>query len=304
MSIKVFTAEYSVPRLDHFLRDLVISTSRSQIEQAIIKGNVKINGIVCKKKNSNVNIGDKVEIILLSDSKQIKKNIEFSFSKLFEDAHILVINKPPGISVHRGAGVREFTISDYFKQQYPYLDLPGDEDRPGIVHRLDKGTSGVMILAKSHKAYYSLQKQFKNRDINKVYCAVLKGKLRFRSGTIDVPLVRNPKDRRKFIADQGGFSEKSRDALTIYKTRFQFKNSSYVFIKLHTGRTHQIRVHMSHLGNPVLGDEVYGKKNSFSRLALHAYSIQFEHPENRSLVITSFAPVPIEFIDHFKSELK
>ena len=302
MSKKVFRAEYSAPRLDHFLRDSINSISRSRIERAIVEGNVKINGIICIKKNYNVNINDKIEIILPSKTENFIINNEFSFCKLFEDDHLLVINKPPGLSVHKGAGVREATISDYFNLEYPKLDIPGDEDRPGIVHRLDKGTSGAMILAKSDKAYRALQKQFRKREINKIYCAILKGNLRFRSGTIDLPLIRNPKDRRKFMAEEGDGSDNSRDALTKYKTRFQFSDSSYVFVKLHTGRTHQIRVHMSHLGNPVLGDELYGEKACFSRLALHAYSIQFIHPINRSITITSYAPVPAEFIDHFKSQ--
>jgi len=304
MSKKVFRAEYPVSRLDHFLRDSINSISRSRIEKTIIEGNVKLNGIICVKKNTDVNIGDKIEIILPSETDEFIENDEFLFFKLFEDEHILVINKPAGISVHKGAGVREITISDYFKLLYPELDIPGDKDRPGIVHRLDKGTSGAMILAKSAKAFQSLQKQFRRREINKMYCAVLKGQLRFRSGTINKPLIRNPKDRRKFMVDEGDCSDNSRDALTKYKIRFQFNNSSYVFIKLHTGRTHQIRVHMSHLGNPVLGDELYSKKAGFSRLALHAYSLQFVHPVNRSIKITSFAPVPLEFINHFKSELK
>lgn len=304
MSKKVFRAKYSVPRLDHFLRDSINSISRSKIEKAIIEGNVKINEKICIKKNNDVNIGDKIEIILPSETDKFIENREFSFHKLFEDDHILVINKPPGISVHKGAGIREVTISDYFKLFYPELDIPGDKDRPGIVHRLDKGTSGTMILAKSAKAFHTLQKQFRKREINKIYCAVLKGQLRFRSGTIDIPLIRNPKDRRKFMVDQGEDSDNSRDALTKYKTRFKFNNSSYVFIKLHTGRTHQIRVHMAHLGNSVLGDELYGIKAGFSRLALHAYSIQFIHPADKSLTITSNAPVPAEFIDYFKSEIK
>ncbi len=304
MSKKVFKAEYSVPRLDHFLRDSLNSISRSKMEKVILDGNVMINGVICIKKNNDVNIGDRIEITLPSETDQFIENNDFSFYKLFEDDHILVINKPPGISVHKGAGVREATISDHFKLLYPELDIPGDKDRPGIVHRLDKGTSGAMILAKSSKAFHSLQKQFRKRDVNKMYCAVLKGRLRFRSGTIDKPLIRNPKDRRKFMVEDGDGSDNSRDALTKYKTRYQFENSSYVFIKLHTGRTHQIRVHMAHLGNPVLGDELYGKKFGFSRLALHSYSIQFIHPVDKSITITSYAPIPDKFIDHFKSEIK
>ena len=302
MNKRIFKAEYSVHRLDHFLKDSLKSVSRSKIERSISGGHVKINGILCKRKNKDVVKGSIVEINFPSE--KTKYSLEgFSFSKLYEDEHILIINKPHGISVHRGAGINEPTISDYFQFNYPDSKTTGDPERPGIVHRLDKGTSGVLILAKSERAFTELQKKFKKREIKKTYCAIVNGKMRFINGSVNSPIKRNPKNRRKFSIDPGGESNNSKDALTHYRTRCEFQNSTYVFIEPHTGRTHQIRVHMSSLGNFVLGDELYGKKDSFPRLALHAYSISFNHPVHKSRKLYSQAPIPEVFRDYFQNKL-
>lgn len=302
MNKRIFKAEYSVHRLDHFLKDSLKSISRSKIEKHISSGHVKINGTLCTKKNEDVVKGSVIEISFPSE--ETKYSLEgFTFSKLYEDDHILIINKPQGISVHRGAGINEPTIADYFQFFYPDSKTTGDPERPGIVHRLDKGTSGVLILAKSEKAYSELQKKFKKREIQKTYCAIVKGEMRFINGSVNSPLKRNPKNRRKFTIDPGGESDNSRNALTYYKTRFKFKNSTYLLIEPHTGRTHQIRVHMSSLGNSVLGDELYGDKNNFPRLALHAYSISFNHPVHKSRIVCSNATIPKVFTDYFQNEL-
>ncbi len=302
MHKRIFKAEYSSLRLDHFLRDSLETVSRSKIEKYILEGNVKINTIICKRKNIEVKKGSVVEIVF---PKEISLySLEgFSFSKLFEDDHILIINKPPGISVHKGAGIKEPTISDYFQFHYPDLKNIGDAQRPGIVHRLDKGTSGVLILAKSEKAFLSLQKQFKKRKIKKTYCAIVEGNMRFRNGSINFPLKRNPKDRRKFTVDAEGEYPESREAFTKYKVLYRFENSTYLHIEPHTGRTHQIRVHTSFIGNPILGDEFYGKKDTFSRLALHAYSVRFNHPVFKSRILYSQAPIPDIFREFFLKEL-
>jgi len=302
MNKRIFKAEYSAHRLDHFLRDSLELISRSRIAKLISGGQVKINGVLCIKKNESVVKGNVIEINFPSE-KAIHFLDGFGFSKLYEDEHILIINKPHGISVHRGAGIKEPTIADYFQLLYPDSKTTGDPDRPGIVHRLDKGTSGVLLLAKSEKAYSELQKKFKKREIKKTYCAIVRGKLRFINGSVNHSLERNPKDRRRFSIDPGGESKNSKDALTYYRSRFAFQNSTYVLIKPFTGRTHQIRVHMSSLGNSVLGDEIYGEKSSFPRLALHAYSISFNHPVHKSRKIFSSAPIPEVFIKYFQEEL-
>ncbi len=303
MNKRIFKVEYSVHRLDLYLKDSLGTVSRSKIEKYISDGHVKINGTICRRKSEDVLKGNIVEINFPPET--IKHSLErFSFSKLYEDDHILIINKPQGISVHRGAGINEPTIADYFQFNYPDSGTTGDPDRPGIVHRLDKGTSGVLILAKSGKAFSELQKKFKKREIKKNYCAIVKGKMRFINGSINSPLKRNPRDRRKFTVDHGGESTRSKDAFTHYKTRYEFCDSTYIFIEPHTGRTHQIRVHMSHLGNSVLGDDLYGDKNSFPRLALHAYSISFKHPIHKSRHLLVYAPIPEVFRDYFQNKLK
>jgi len=302
MDKRIFKAEYSAHRLDLFLRDSLESLSRSRIEKYIRGGHVLVNGIRCLKKNVPLEKDSIVELLIPELEDEYDLN-SFPFNRLFEDEHILIINKPEGIAVHPASGINEPTISDYFRNNYPDLKSIGSPERPGIVHRLDKGTSGVMILAKSDTAFIRLQSLFKKREIKKKYCAILEGRLRFMNGTVEVPLRRNPRDRRKYSADQSGDSEGSREALTRYSLRFQFKNSSYVNISPQTGRTHQIRVHMAYLGNPVLGDELYGRKNTFQRLALHAYSIEFVHPADKSKTVYAHAEIPPSFINYFRSEI-
>jgi len=147
-------------------------------------------------------------------------------------------------------------------------------------------------LAKSEKALKIMQRKFKKREVKKTYHALIAGKLRFKNGSVDIPIVKNVRDRRKLSVDQYGESEYSKDALTYYSLRHQFENAAYISITPYTGRTHQIRVHMAHLGNPVLGDELYGNKSTFPRLALHSYSISFVHPIEKSITLFAYTPVP------------
>ncbi len=294
---KLFSAEHYVKRLDHFLKDLIDSYSRAEIEKYIKSGFVSVNGIICKKKSNEIQSGDLVEITIPDEQSPINfKNI--SIPVLYEDKYILVIDKPPNISVHPGAGKREITVSDYFLTKFPELKDIGENGRPGIVHRLDKGTSGVLILAKTNSAFEKLQSQFKKREIKKEYYAIVHGKMRFRNGSVNVPLSRNPKDRRKFIPDISGEHEDSRDALTFYSLRYQLKSSALVVLEPHTGRTHQLRVHLKHIGNPIMGDPFYGKKDEFNRLALHAYSITFNHPIFHSNIVRSISPIPKVFSEY------
>ncbi len=298
MQINKFKAECFVKRLDHFLKEKLVSESRSKIEKYISDGFVKIDNKICLKKSTEVKKGSIIEIAIREPSNHLLPN-SYGFNKLFEDDHILIIDKPEGISVHKGSGTKEPTIADYFLINYPELKNIGNPDRPGIIHRLDKGTSGVLVLAKSDKVLKIMQKKFKRREITKTYHALVAGRLRFKNGSVNIPIIRNPKDRRKFTVDQYGRSECAKDALTYYSLRYQFENFAYVSIKPHTGRTHQIRVHMSHIGNPVLGDEFYGKKSTFKRLALHSYSISFVHPIDKSITIFAYTPDPFLFCDFF-----
>lgn len=286
--------------MDHFLKESLPDISRTQIEKYIKDNRVKLNDKPVTRKNTEIHAADVVEIEI--PQPEIKEYTpSFELKKLFEDDYIVIIDKPPGVSVHVGAGEYQETILDVFGFHYPQIREIESTDRPGIVHRLDKDTSGILVLAKDTRSMVRLQKQFKRREVKKTYLALVSGGVRFRSGTIDAPIVRSPRNRTKFIVTgrEHGLAESAREALTEYYVIREFENFSFVRLMPHTGRTHQLRVHLSHLGNPILGDRVYGKGSSFERLALHAYSIEFHHPITGHLIM-SFSPFPSLFRDYLK----
>jgi len=287
--------------LDHFLNESLPDISRSQIEK-LIKGNrVTLNHQPVTRKNSEIVVGDIVDIELPQPDKK-EYTPSFELKKLFEDQYVLIINKPAGVSVHKGAGEQQETILDVFHFFYPHVKEIADTDRPGIVHRLDKETSGILILAKDLISMKRLQQQFKRREIKKTYLALVSGGMRYRSGTIDAPIVRSPRNRTRYIVtdwDQK-LAENAREAITDYFVVREYQNFSFVRLMPRTGRTHQLRVHLSHYGNPILGDRVYGKGTSFERLALHAYGIEFHHPITGHLIM-SYSPLPFLFREFLKS---
>jgi 23S rRNA pseudouridine1911/1915/1917 synthase len=173
--------------------------------------------------------------------------------------------------------------------------------RPGIVHRLDKETSGILVLAKNDKAMKLTQKLFKNRLVKKTYLALVKGQMRFRNGTIDLPLMRSRRDRKKIMVSLDDTDDTAREAITDYSVIWETGQASLVKLSPRTGRTHQLRVHLAHLGNPILGDGKYGQKTSFFRLALHASDLEFEHPISR-LVIHAHAPLPALFTQFIREK--
>ncbi|MCK4765928.1 MAG: RluA family pseudouridine synthase [Candidatus Aminicenantes bacterium] len=300
---KLFKAERGYPRLDHFLTESLPGLSRSKIEKLIKEKRVKLNDKLIIKKNKEIVVDDRVEIEFVEP---VKKEYQPSreLSKLFEDEHLLIIDKPPGFSVHPGAGESGETILDIFAYYYPQIKEISESDRPGIVHRLDKETSGVLLLAKDWKTMKALQKQFKRREVKKTYLALVSGKMRFRNGTIDVPIMRSRRDRRKFTtARREEDIELAREAVTGFSVLKEFGNFSYVKLFPHTGRTHQLRVHLSYFGNPVLGDRLYGRRESFVRMALHAYAIEFYHPVSGNLIMCD-SPPPLIFRDFLKKNFK
>ncbi len=306
---KIYLAkEKNLIRIDKFLTENLKIYSRSKVEKIILSGNVKINGRIVIKKNFKITLGDKIEVKFPAqiEPDHIIHNTNIPLlKKLYEDDQILIIDKPSGISVHPGTGERKTTILDLLINEYPDVKKIKDIDRPGIVHRLDKGTSGVLILAKSFLAMKKMQKKFKKREIFKKYYGIVSGNVRFRSGTVSAPIRRNNHDKRKFTAVDSSdhLIDEAKDAETSYSVLYQFKNSALMVFEPKTGRTHQIRVHMSYLGNPILGDDYYGKGNSFPRLALHATSIKFKHPFNNTEII-SFSPTPFIFRKYFSDQIK
>lgn len=290
-----FSAEKYYHRLDHFLMDQDIpgDMSRSKMEKFIKGGDVTVNGEVVKKKNSEIKEGDTIALVLPDEEEPEEYTPSMELEKLYEDEWYLIINKPIGISVHPGAGKREETILDIFKYYYPEVEKFEDKERPGIVHRLDKDTSGILILAKTPKAQRKMQQLFKRRIVYKYYYALVEGHVKIPVGVIDEPIVRNPNNRRKFKVETNPFAEELdlKDAITEYSCMGKVDNASLMLIRIHTGRTHQIRVHFSHIGHPVLGDSLYGKAETFPRMALHATCLAFEHPYTGNLMaIRSYLP--------------
>ncbi len=241
---------------------------------------------------------------------------------LYEDSNVLVIDKPSGVSVHPDGKTKEKTITDWVLKNYPKMKNVGESIgeiiRPGVVHRLDRGTSGVLILAKNQKTHQFLKDQFQNRTIKKTYVAIVNGWVKNDRGIINKPIGRSPKDFRRYLAGRGARGE-MREAITEYKVLKRFNalsvedkkfhktaptKFSFLEIKPKTGRTHQIRVHMKYLNHPVVCDSLYNPDNScpvgISRMALHAKSIEFNLPAGRQgdpkgkmIKIESF--LPLEF---------
>ena len=280
-------------RIDHYLTSVLQSMSRSQIEKLIKGGQVAVNDAVTSKKSREVFPGDRIVVEIASEEETVFMPSR-QLQKLFEDEWLLVIDKPTGLAVHPGAGERQETVLDIFRFQYPQITAMADPERPGIVHRLDKDTSGVLILAKNEDALERMQALFQEREMQKTYLALVKGHMRFRNGTIDRPLARSLKNRARFEV-VGEDREDRRDASTDFSVIREFANFTYVRLMPHTGRTHQLRVHLAHFGNPVLGDILYGnrKQRELPRLALHAQRIEFTHPftGNRIYVMS---PLPAD----------
>lgn len=223
---------------------------------------------------------------------------------LYEDTDILAIEKPAGVAVHPDGKTKEETISDWFVGKYPEAhdvgEPLGDIARPGVVHRLDKDTSGVLLLAKTGDGYAHLKKQFQEHSVKKIYHAIVSGFFKEDMGKVDKPIGRSPNDFRKRLAGRGARGE-LREALTFYKVLNRFSergnNFSYLEVSPKTGRTHQIRVHMKFLQHPLAGDELYNENKpkpvGIDRLALHAKEIEFKNLKGE--VVRVCAPLPVAF---------
>ncbi len=232
---------------------------------------------------------------------------------LYEDTNILAIDKPSGISVHPDGRTREKTITDWILKNYPRMKNVGENEvyeiknkkieikKPGMVHRLDRDTSGVLLLVKNEKAYQFFKKQFQDREIKKTYIAIVSGHVKNDRGVINKLIGRSPKDFRRYLAGRGARGE-MREAITKYKVLKRFedkKGNKFTYIELHpkTGRTHQLRVHMKYLNHPIVSDALYNPDNpcpkSISRMALHAKSIKFKNLKGETVKVES--KIPEEF---------
>lgn len=288
-------------RLDVFLAQADESFSRSQIKNAIEEGDVTVNGKP-PKVSQHLKVGDVVEIHLEAaiDALAIPQDIPLSI--VYEDASIIVINKPAGMVTHPAPGNPDNTLVNALLFHCKDLSGIGGVLRPGIVHRLDKETSGLIVAAKSDEAHRGLSAQFEKHDVHKKYVALVWGNVKGQSGEILLPVGRHPVDRKKMSTR----SRRGKDALTLWKVRERYGVATLLDVEIKTGRTHQIRVHLTERGYPLIGDMVYGNPSklqtvkdaalkahlkSFQRQALHATQLSFLHPQSGERVVFT-APLP------------
>ncbi len=262
-------------RLDKLLvLNLPGNPSRSFIQRLIKDSGVLVNG-GARKAHYIVREGERIEVRFPPPpSASGIKSEKIALDIIYEDADILVVNKPAGMVVHPAPGNWSGTLVNALVGHSKDLSGEGDASRPGIVHRLDKGTSGLLVVAKNDEAHRGLANQFKTHSIKRTYVAIVKGKIELDNAKIDLPIGRSRRDRKKM----GVVFAKSRDALTRYKVLKRFEDCTLLEVNLKTGRTHQIRVHMAYIGHPILGDDKYGAKGMFARPALHAKTLGFIHP--------------------------
>ena len=282
-------------RLDAFISSKIADVSRTRIKNLILNGMVKINNQICYEPSKKISLKNNLIIEIPPPKKTNIKPYNYNLDIIFEDSDIIMINKPAGLVVHPGAGNTENTLVNalvnYCKGT---LSTIGGELRPGIVHRLDKDTSGLLVVAKNDVAHINLSKQFSNHTINRKYEALVWGTLRPQKGIIKSYITRSNRNRQLMEVSQ----TKGKSAVTNYKTLEIFQNNkvptlSLIECKLDSGRTHQIRVHMTYKGNPIVGDKLYKKKNkkfkkidvelnsiikNIDRQFLHAKSLGFVHP--------------------------
>ncbi|MCX5681681.1 MAG: RluA family pseudouridine synthase [Candidatus Omnitrophica bacterium] len=274
-------------RLDVFLtKVLPDSPSRTSVQHFIEQGLVKVNDKQ-EKKHYEMVLGDEVEVLTLPQKPINLEPEKIPLEIFYEDKDILVVNKPSGMTVHPGAGCPGGTLANALSYHCKKLSTLNDPLRPGIVHRLDKETSGLMVVAKNNKTHNYLAKQFEERVVKKCYVALVEGDVEFDEGVIDAPLGPDPHHREKRSVLAAG----AKDAKTFYKVLKRLKKSTLVYLMPRTGRMHQLRVHMAHLGHPILGDDKYGDRRTFSRLALHAKTLAFLHPKSKTMIeFTSLTP--------------
>jgi 23S rRNA pseudouridine1911/1915/1917 synthase len=283
--------EQARQRLDRYLAQALPAFSRARLQTLIREEFVSLNGKAARPRDL-VRAGDTVEVREPEIEKVVAQPEQIRLDVIFEDDDLLVLNKPAGIVMHPGAGHAQHTLVNALLAHCQNLSGIGGKERPGIVHRLDKETSGALVVAKNDTTHRDLSSQFAARTMSKIYLAMVAGILRHRSGVIDKAIARHPVHRQRMaIARRQG-----RSAKTEYRVIRSGNEMSLVECTLHSGRTHQIRVHLHHLGHPVLGDKLYGGKRAgdFPRQMLHAWKLAFRHPRTGEEM--SFeAPVPSDF---------
>lgn len=272
-----FNVKTSGERLDKFLSSRLEEKSRSYLKKLIQNNNVLVNG-ESQKPSYIMEVGDRIKVEIPVEVPIELKPEDMNLDIVYEDEDLAIINKPLDLVVHPGDKNLDGTLANGLLYHFDNLSNIGESIRPGIVHRLDKDTSGLLIIAKNNRTHKYLADKFKKRDIERVYILIVKGNLEKESGTIDEPIGRDEKNRTKMVVNY----KNGREAITHYRVIERFENFTLVEAKLETGRTHQIRAHFSHINHPILGDYVYypgqmpfGVKHQL----LHCIKIGFEHPK-------------------------
>ena len=282
-------------RLDRYLAEELPDISRSRLQKLIEESQVQINGVGCTSKKATVQEGDRI-LVTIPDAQPWKLEAEdIPLDILYEDEFLIILNKPAGLVVHPSPGHESGTLVNALLSHCPLAEIGGVQ-RPGIVHRLDKDTSGAIMVAKTDTVHQHLQAQLKAKTARREYLGVVYGAPRGDSGMVSQPIGRHPTDRKKMaivLEEKGG-----RSAVTHWRIEERLGNYSLLHFQLETGRTHQIRVHSAWMGHPIVGDPVYGAGRSLGvnlpGQALHAWRLTLEHPVTGE-TISAIAPIPAHF---------
>ena len=282
-------------RLDQYLKDSVEGISRSKAQKMIDEGLVKVNSKL-EKDNYRLKKGDVVSYELMEVKDTTLKAQNLSLDIVYEDENVAVVYKPKGMVVHPGAGNYDNTLVNGLLYELDDLSGINGEYRPGIVHRIDKDTTGLLLIAKNDEAHNSLSLQLKNKTVKRVYYALVEGNIIEDDGVINAPIARDPKNRLKMAVVEGG-----RDAITTFHVIERFGTKTFIECVLKTGRTHQIRVHMAYIHHPVYGDPIYARKTkgTINGQYLHAGIIGYNDPITNEYKEFSY-PIP----EYFKEELE
>jgi 23S rRNA pseudouridine1911/1915/1917 synthase len=313
----IVTLNHHQDRIDKFLQSQLKKLSRTRIQNLIKEGKIKLNNTLVYNAAKKIKENDQIEVVFPPPKETYIKPNNIPLSVLHEDEDVIIINKAPGVVIHPGAGNYENTIVNGLLFKYKNnLSSVGGKLRPGIVHRIDKDTSGAIVIAKNDISHISLSKQFSNHTVKRIYEVLVWGSLKPQNGKIIGKIARSEKNRQLMTVKR----DKGKNAITNYKTIKIFQNSnlpkiSLLECRLETGRTHQIRVHMNFKGNPVIGDKSYGKNkkkfkkinedveinlNTFNRQALHAKFLGFVHPKTGEDIYFE-AERPLDFDNLIKS---
>jgi 23S rRNA pseudouridine1911/1915/1917 synthase len=283
-------------RLDRWLSQQLPDLSRSRLQKLIEQGNIRLNDCICTTKKTVVNLGDRLQVSIPPVASLELQPQAIPLEILYEDDSLIIVNKPAGLVVHPAPGHETGTLVNALLFHCPKLVGIGGVQRPGIVHRLDKDTTGAIVVAKTDVAHQHLQSQLQAKTAKREYLGIVYGVPKWEKGTINLPIGRHPVDRKKMAVvpiEKGG-----REAVTHWQILERLGNYTLLQFRLLTGRTHQIRVHSCEMGYPIVGDPVYSSGRlmgvNLSGQALHAEKLTLEHPVSGQLIV-AIAPIPEEF---------